>query len=108
MEGFPNNNEQAKRRERLVKGLREKGPDDLEVKAELQAWYEYQESVRGSEPGSEINDMIEQAELFRDAGFREQAIDILNDALTNAWTGFQDEELCGKIDGLIDKIKNNS
>ena len=45
--------------------------------------------------------MIEYAALCKDAGLLDNARDILEDALKNAWMGLQDEALCKEIDALI-------
>ena len=103
MENFPNN-EQQQRREWLITDLKEKGYEDPEVKETLQAWFKSQEDARGIEPGSEIKDMIEYAELLRDAGLAVEAKEVLEDAIKNAWQGFQDVALCDRIETMIDSL----
>jgi hypothetical protein len=48
--------------------------------------------------------MIEYALVLKDAGLKKEAKAVLDDALLNAWSGFQDAVLCEKIDGIIDSL----
>jgi len=98
------NNEQFARREWIVVNLKDRGFEDPETKEVLAAWFKYQEIVRRPEPGSEIDDMIEYALVLKDAGLKKEAKAVLDDALLNAWSGFQDAVLCEKIDGIIDSL----
>jgi hypothetical protein len=105
MEAFKNNSEQIGRRQFIVDNLRARGYEDPEVKETIAAWYACQEEIRTSESGSEIRDMIEQAELFRDAGDTEQAYNILWDAQTNVLADASgDSELAAKIQAMMDAL----
>jgi len=99
MEGEPQNEDikQAERRIWLVQHLREKGPEDDEVKRTLLEWKAYQEAHESDAQEAHIYSQIELALLCKDAGLLEEA----QEYLLNAWDSAHDQrndELCRRIE----------
>ncbi|CAN5152145.1 hypothetical protein BH11PAT3_BH11PAT3_0680 [soil metagenome] len=89
----------------LIETLRAKGFEDVEVRELLRIWSIKKEQV-AMEVGTreaQFDFEIERAEIYRDAGQREMAYEVLEDARIMAYLE-GNTEYVKKIDSLIDSV----
>jgi hypothetical protein len=86
----------------LIEGLRTKGIEDVEVKDLLDKWTKREESKVPKTAEGPIEFNIKRARLYYSAGYIEEGIKVLEDALEQAWNE-QTMDLYGQIVSLLDE-----
>ena len=89
--------------QRLIRLLKERGPEDQETRQLLISWTEEQERQVANIPRATIEFNLRRGRLYFAAGYADEAFENFEDARREAWNE-QNEELYNAIGEEMDKL----